>query len=311
MKELIENAHTINIFTHRNVDWDAVGSILAVAWLLQKLGKQVRCFAPCPKPTYLWRVPDIDIISEYFDNQYADLTIFVDFTDFKRIEEFDMSNIWKLLVIDHHSNPENTKATLTYNDPTSPSCCNLIAELRPRPEHIDATIATYLLLWIITDTGRFVYDDNSSRAMKVAAHLVDMWANKKMITDQLSRVSYDEIVFQQIFLGRMKTHHQIIYSYYIHDEYASLQDNQLKQWFDTMKRIDGFDIAVCFGIDDMLNISMRSTHTEHVHKIAQKLWWWWHPRAAGARVTVHDDVQSQMQHIIEDIHMRHTEFMNS
>jgi nanoRNase/pAp phosphatase (c-di-AMP/oligoRNAs hydrolase) len=79
------------IFSHQYVDGDAVGSMLAMRQMLLIMCKEVDCYTTDkPSKIFDW-VKNIDIIQTAIDynQRYAGL-IFVDFTEYKRIDRLTM-----------------------------------------------------------------------------------------------------------------------------------------------------------------------------------------------------------------------------
>lgn len=104
----VEAAHTIALFWHHNIDWDAIWSVLWLAWVFEKLGKKVSCFTTVAPGAYFSFVKDITTIQTTFDYGQYDLIGFLDFTWYNRIgwctlwheEYFNNAN---LFVVDRSS----------------------------------------------------------------------------------------------------------------------------------------------------------------------------------------------------------------
>jgi nanoRNase/pAp phosphatase (c-di-AMP/oligoRNAs hydrolase) len=87
LKTQLDRGDKRAIFSHKYVDGDAVGSMLAMRQILSDMGKQVDCYTT-EKPSKIFdRVTDIDQIQTAIDyNQRYTGLIFVDFTEYVRID---------------------------------------------------------------------------------------------------------------------------------------------------------------------------------------------------------------------------------
>jgi len=75
--ELIKGSGKILLLTHVNPDGDALGSILALFMVLQKLGKEVMAVTPDAIPSYYKFLPSLDILSDNFSGT-KDFVVTVD-----------------------------------------------------------------------------------------------------------------------------------------------------------------------------------------------------------------------------------------
>lgn len=64
--ELIRGSQKILLLTHTSPDGDALGSILALYMVLQKLGKEITAVAPDSIPSYFQFLPSLNILSNSF-----------------------------------------------------------------------------------------------------------------------------------------------------------------------------------------------------------------------------------------------------
>ncbi len=143
MKELIEKAQHIVIFTHMAPDGDAMGSSLALYHFVrdrfavrpqaEPAVGQVTVIVPNAFPGFLAWMPGADQIRIYEKENAAcdkliaeaDLFICTDFNDPKRIGpmgEKMLANPAKKILIDHHLNPVDF-ADEVHSDPSASSSC--------------------------------------------------------------------------------------------------------------------------------------------------------------------------------------------
>ena len=198
VKSLIGEAGRIVITCHVAPDGDAVGSCLALAGVLDALGKEVRVVTPDAVLTNLRTLPgskEITDASKYpefaaklFSD--ADLVFCLDFNELKRVDRMapllESCKAPKVL-IDHHLNPGDF-ATVTISHPELSSTCYLLFRVFCRLElfnFIDKAAAECLLAGIMTDTGNFSYNSSDPELYIVVAELLKKGADKERLTRDL------------------------------------------------------------------------------------------------------------------------------
>lgn len=172
------------ISTHVRPDGDAIGSELALARFLRKLGKQVTIINNDPPPYNMGWMPNVDD-AEVFDGSLrqrevidgAEVLVIVDTNALDRLGRLapsvEHSGGIKLL-IDHHPNPESWFDVLYARDSAS-STGELIYEIVAAHDAslIDAEIATALYTAIMTDTGSFRYANVTPALHRIVADLLE------------------------------------------------------------------------------------------------------------------------------------------
>lgn len=153
--EEIKETEKIVILTHESPDGDAIGSSLAMYFMIKELGKKADIIIP-EYPRCFGFLPATEEIKETSEIQNYDLAISLDCANFKRLaqnEYFEKAK--KTIVIDHHGS-NNMYGDLNYVNPASPACCEILvgmAEYFGIP--ISKDMGTCIMTGIITDTGRF------------------------------------------------------------------------------------------------------------------------------------------------------------
>jgi phosphoesterase RecJ-like protein len=161
--------------THENPDGDALGSLVGMHGLLTALGKESAIFiAPDDLP-----LPDeyalfgLDGLTQAPPADVTERTVvFLDCGNIDRNSASVLRDAEHLLNIDHHHDNTNF-GTLNYVVPTA--CCtaeivwDLMRELEVSPS---PTVAQALYVGLITDTGRFMYENTTPRAHLMAAELI-------------------------------------------------------------------------------------------------------------------------------------------
>lgn len=228
MKELINNAQHIVIFTHMAPDGDAMGSALAMwHWCKSKVesrkskDESVTVIVPNAFPAFLGWMPGAEEIRIYEQKAQecdrliaeADLIICTDFNDPKRIGpmgEKMIANPCPKVLIDHHLMDRCADGLWTevHSHPEASSACEIVYRLLDRirlTEHRPATpdrpltlteeIATCLYTGLMTDTGNFSYNSNNPEIYEIVASLLRAGAKKDEIYDR---------VFNQYSTDRMR-----------------------------------------------------------------------------------------------------------
>ena len=198
IKDVLKKSSKILITTHMNADGDALGTSIALALLLKKLGKEVRIMTPNDFPEFLKWLPGQDMITIHMKNpketqiwaEKGDLIFILDYNDPKRIKNAEKiileSKAYKVL-IDHHPNPVNF-ADLTISETDYGSAAELLyAIIRGLgySDLVDKDIATCLFAGIMTDTGCFSYNCSYPGVFNTVAQLMDYNIDKDKIYSQV------------------------------------------------------------------------------------------------------------------------------
>jgi len=89
--ELVKGSQKILLLTHINPDGDALGSILALFMVLQKLGKEVTAVAPDSIPSYFQFLPSLNILKDNFSGT-KDFVVTID-TNRTKIDRLGYKNL--------------------------------------------------------------------------------------------------------------------------------------------------------------------------------------------------------------------------
>lgn len=193
--QLIHDSHNILICAHRGPDGDAVGSSLAWANYLQKIGKQVSLVMPNPFPDFLRWMPGIQLISFYDKNEQkatqiinqADLIFCLDFNAISRLQDMGKAIAQakaKRVILDHHLDPDYSMADFVVSRPkmssTSEVVFRLIHQLGGFPA-MDKAGASAIYTGMMTDTGGFTYNSNDPEIFVIISLLLTKGIDKDKI----------------------------------------------------------------------------------------------------------------------------------
>jgi bifunctional oligoribonuclease and PAP phosphatase NrnA len=163
--------------THENPDGDALGSLLAMHQILGVLGKDSLMFMSAkefPLPVE-YRFLQLE---EVFHEPPTDLAnrviIFLDCGNIDRMPvDFLQDGGSKVLNIDHHH--DNTRfGTVNLVDVDASCTAEIIYELAGLlGVELTLDMANALYVALITDTGKFMYENTDARSHRMAAALID------------------------------------------------------------------------------------------------------------------------------------------
>jgi bifunctional oligoribonuclease and PAP phosphatase NrnA len=175
--------------THERPDGDAVGSLAAMQLVLTALGKDSLAFVAAdefPLP-YEYRFIKLEgLVSEPPEDLCERVLVFLDCGNIDRTRADDLKHEdHRIINIDHHH--DNTRfGTLNHVDPNASCTAEMVWDLM-RGLGIEATmpIAEALYVGLVTDTGRFMYENTGARAHEMAAELLAMGVDAHAIYRRL------------------------------------------------------------------------------------------------------------------------------
>jgi phosphoesterase RecJ-like protein len=163
--------------THERPDGDAVGSLAAMQGVLSALGKDALAFlAPDEFPLpyeYRW-IQLGGLVTQPPEDLGERVLVFLDCGNIDRTS----ADVLKredahILNIDHHH--DNTRfGTINHVEPESSCTAEMVWDLM-HALGVTATpeIAEALYVGLVTDTGRFMYENTGARAHRMAAELIE------------------------------------------------------------------------------------------------------------------------------------------
>jgi bifunctional oligoribonuclease and PAP phosphatase NrnA len=163
--------------THENPDGDALGSLLAMHRILEALGKDTLMFLAAkefPLPVEYRFLP----LEEVFHEPPADtadrVVIFLDCGNIDRMPvDFLTPGSNKLINIDHHH--DNTRfGTINLIDVDASCTAEIVFDLAGLLDvPLTPEIANALYVALVTDTGKFMYENADARSHRMAAGLIE------------------------------------------------------------------------------------------------------------------------------------------
>jgi phosphoesterase RecJ-like protein len=175
--EEIRGADRFLLTTHENPDGDALGSLLAMKRILERLGKDAVMFLAAkefPLPVEYRFLP----LDEVFHEPPADIAdrvvIFLDCGNIDRMPlDFLREGENKVINIDHHH--DNTRfGAINLVDIEASCTAEIIYELAGiLGVEMTRELANALYVALVTDTGKFMYENTDERSHRMAAGLIE------------------------------------------------------------------------------------------------------------------------------------------
>ncbi|MFZ2225280.1 MAG: bifunctional oligoribonuclease/PAP phosphatase NrnA [Candidatus Deferrimicrobium sp.] len=177
---------------HENPEGDAIGSELALALALRKMGKTATVLNADPVPANLLFLPGADTVVFAEDGSKYDVAVVVDCGSAERTGRVarELLKCPLLVNIDHHRT-NGDLGELSLVDPDAAATGLLIHRVLSAMKYeIGLDVATNLYVAVLTDTGSFHYGSSSPEAFEVAGEMVrrgvDPWAVAEQVYETQS-----------------------------------------------------------------------------------------------------------------------------
>ena len=281
------------IACHENPEGDAIGSELALALALRKMGKTATVLNADPVPANLLFLPGADTVVFTEDGSKYDVAVVLDCGSPERTGRVgrELRKCPLLVNIDHHRT-NGDLGELALVDPDAAATGLLIHRvLSAMGYEIDLDVATNIYVAVLTDTGSFHYGSSSPEAFEVAGDMVrrgvDPWAVAEQVCEAQS-------AHRLRLLGR------VLDSLEVSDggrvacittmqedlrEFASGKD-ALEGFINYPRSIVGVEVAVSFREEEggVFRVSFRSKGRVDVSAVAARFGGGGHRNAAGCAV---------------------------
>lgn len=282
----------IVICGHVSPDGDCLGSQLALAAALRSLGKRVACLLARDEPadarlSFLPGFADLVPAARY--DGPARTFVAVDVPTRARIGDaaslLDASET--SVVVDHHA-VETTMADLTYVDPDAASTTMLVWELAGllgADRTGDVALCCYTGL--VTDTGRFQYQNTDAAALRAASEMAAAGADAAFVSRAVFQSRSEASVrLEGIAIGRMRLEAggAIARSWLSREDFEALGATKAdaEPVIDALRSIAGVRVAcVLREQDGAVRGSLRAKDGTDVAAIARRFGGGGHVAAAG------------------------------
>lgn len=314
LKEIAEQFLLLDDFVicgHVNPDGDCIGSQLGLSSALRKLGKNVTCLLARDEAidSGLQFLPgSADMVPAVHFNGNPSVFICVDVPTLERIGDAAglQSQCAYTFTIDHHAT-DGSMSQYNYVDPDAPATALLIWELTGFLNARSREVAQCCLTGLITDTGRFAYQNTNAQSFKGASEMMEWGADPAEVNREFfqnrSRASME---LEKILLDNMEflADGEFLYSYLTLDDFARC--NAVKAdseaLIDILRSVRGVRVALILRENDSATVrgSLRAKddHTD-VAKVARSFDGGGHKAAAG--FTYNGTLDQARQDVIAEV----------
>jgi phosphoesterase RecJ-like protein len=309
--EEIRNNHSFLLTTHEGPDGDAVGSSLALASILRKIGKDVVVHFRDPLPDLYVFLPGSDSVSARIPDRDFDVAFVLDIGELRRAgDEFcRFGRIGTIINLDHHLACE-CFGDHNLVDHTAAATGVLVYRIASAMGYrFDHETALCLYVSIITDTGSFRYSNANREAFNIAGEMIELGVNAWDVAEQL----YENQPRKRLeLLARCLPTLEIIKDGLAAsvtvtlDMYAATGANaELTDGFVNYPRsIKGVEVAIFFRQieDGRVKVGFRSKGKVNVALFSSAMGGGGHHNAAGCTVdgTV-DEVKTRVYALMDDV----------
>lgn len=312
LQAILRSHRTFILTTHVNPDGDALGSELALARTLRKLGQSVRILNHSATPeNYRWMDPDCELLTFSASDHRslllaAEVIIILDTNHPDRLRSLAPSVLESKalkVVIDHHLDPD-AFADHYYVDGDATSTGELLFHVIASLPEITLTkdLAVPLYTAIMTDTGSFRYPRTSEKTHRIAAELLRAGVDpSEVFVNVYENWTPGRMRLLGEVLDSMKTASdgKIAYVICTRDMFRNTGTTEVETDSFTVypMSIRGVRVGILFNeLVDGVKISFRSKGTIPINELAKEFGGNGHMNAAGARLfdVRLDDIISQV-----------------
>jgi phosphoesterase RecJ-like protein len=296
-------ADKLLLTTHENPDGDALGSLLAMHDILTQLGKDaVMYMSPDEFPLpweYRWLPLDEGLVMTPPDDIAERTIVFLDCGNIDRMPvDFLQADGLHVLNIDHHH--DNTRfGTVNLVDSIASSTAEMVWRIAKELDvELTPKVADALYVGLVTDTGRFMYENTTPAAHQMAAELIEAGVNPHWVYRQL----YEELPFRRLqllqrALASVERHDDgvITIAHLTKGDYeeTGALETDSEGIVDNLRAVEDTRVAVLVRellADDregMRKVSLRATDgSVDVSRLARGFGGGGHPQAAGFSTAV-------------------------
>ena len=249
----LRSSDKLLLTTHENPDGDALGSLLAMHWILEQFGKDTLMFMSPDEFPLPWeyRGWTFERLAGTPPEDVAERTIvFLDCGNIDRMPvDFLQADGLHILNIDHHH--DNTRfGTVNLVDPHASCTAEIVWHLaKELGAEVTPRIADALYTGLVTDTGKFMYENTTPEAHRMAADLIDAGVEPHEVYRRL----YEDLPFRRLqllqrALASVERHDGgvITIAHLVKDDYeeTGAQETDSEGVVDHLRAVEGTAVAV-------------------------------------------------------------------
>lgn len=184
---IIARSQSFLLTTHESPDGDAIGSTLALACYLSRLGKKVAIHCCDPVPDVYAFLPLAERVSREIPDRRYDVCFVLDVGELRRAGKAvaDCRTIDMFINIDHHLTREEF-GKINFIDSDACATGALVYRLiKAAGDSIDYDTALCIYTSVITDTGSFRYSNANTEAFSIAGEMISCGVNAWYVAERL------------------------------------------------------------------------------------------------------------------------------
>lgn len=291
--ELIERSRDIVCLAHKDADADSLGSALAFALALCRMGKVPHPVVPDPVPYLLGYLPGFDLLEH--DPDRIDAIFTFDCATVQRFGEKRglLESGIPVVNIDHHQS-NTLYGTLNVVEPEASASGQVTYRLlRALGAEIPPDAATNLYAALLTDTGGFRHENTDENALRLGADLVALGADPAWValkSYKSQSVSALKLEGMAVAALREELDGRLIWSEVTQEMLtrAGADMQQSEGVIDLLQSIDSMQLAVLFKENrpGFTKVSVRSRDSLDATALCTPFGGGGHRRAAGAELAM-------------------------
>jgi phosphoesterase RecJ-like protein len=285
LQEIEQRRHFL-VTSHARPDGDAIGSTLALAQILRKMGKSAQVVLGDSVPVIYKPLPMAETIVHASQvNGDCDAAIILECDSIQRTRLQGLENCF-LINIDHHASSKPF-AHVNWIDPSAVATAELVFRLAQAARvKLTPEIATCLYTAVLTDTGAFCYAPTNACTFELAKYLVEHGADPGKIAQNVYFSSpTSKMRLLGAALSRLERDGAVTWmSVTRRDmERCGALDEDCEGLVNYALGIAGVEVAVFFRevAKERIRVSIRSKGAVNVAEIAEKFGGGGHECAGG------------------------------
>jgi phosphoesterase RecJ-like protein len=290
--EVIRDSSSVLLACHVTPDGDALGSLLAMHHLCRSHGKPSVATWPEPfivAPHYQF-LPGLDLATKPADvPRSPEVMITFDCGSLARLRELGdiAARAGEVIVLDHHAT-NGRYGTINVVDPGAAATAVVVRRLAGELGWpLTRDVAMCLYTGVVTDTGRFQYDNTTPDVFELARELASYDLPIATITRKLfeeHRFAYLQLVAEVVGRAELDRDRRFIAAWVTKDDFArfDVEIEETEGLIDLVRRASEAEVScVLKEAPDGVRVSLRAISEVDVAVIAQSFGGGGHAHASG------------------------------
>lgn len=296
--EIVRSHQRFVLTSHVRPDCDALGSELAMAAILRRLGKRVtvvNAFSVPPNLQFMDPCGELrqlgkDVSAEELDS--CEVLMVLDTTAWAQLGEMGdviRTTTAKKIVLDHHVSEDDLGAEL-FKDVEAEATGRLVVEAADRlGVEITSRMANPLFAALATDTGWFRFPSTTAKTLRLAARLVEAGAVPGSLYSQLyerDTLPRLQLIGRTMARARIELDGRLIHTYirWVDFQATGAHPADSEDMINMTLSVGGTEVAVILVEQRSggFKISFRSRCDLDCSRLAQQFGGGGHKKAAGA-----------------------------